>query len=50
MIKQNYETPYTRSIDLVGFLDVCNNSSLPSSGTEPFNPTPGDGWEDEFNN
>lgn len=50
MIKQTYESPYARSIDLAFLWDVCNNASLPSSGTDPFTPTSGEGWEDEFNN
>lgn len=48
--KRLFEQPESRVIDLEAFLDVCNNSSLPSSGTDPFIPNPGGGWEDDFNN
>ena len=50
MMKKTYVSPDFRSVDLKPFWDVCSDASLPSSGTEPFNPTPGGGWEDDFNN
>lgn len=48
--KRAFIRPESRVVDLEVHWDVCSNASLPSSGTDPFNPAPGDGWEDEFNN
>ena len=48
--KRPYLCPYFRVIDLGTLLDVCTNPSGTQGNTDPFNPNPGDGWDDEFNN
>lgn len=50
MIKRDYEPPEAEAILMDPALDVCNDPSLPSGNTDPLNPTPGGGWEDEFGN
>ena len=45
--KMPYPCPVSRVIELGTMLDVCSNVS---GNTDPFNPNPGGGWEDEFGN
>lgn len=50
MVKHFYESPEAEAILMVSAMDVCNDPSLPTGNTDPFTPTPGGGWDDDFGN